>query len=202
MKKLLKNVNALLIIALMMCVSVSFADIKDVGDIPFQYGFETDSTVIGSIPVEGEDFNWIGAALWTDLAPDTFVTAEGDTIFKSEEDANTYNTMTIVDDEASEGTRSLFMTNNFEGIQFHGGMEMDIIPENMELGAEYKVTFWTKYEISEGNAWWGFSLYDGYEQDMWTGLSDGWEKKEYTLTWMDANFYIGFGMKGAGKVWI
>ena len=201
MKNLLRITGALLV--LVMCCTVSFADVKDIGDVPFQFGFETDSTNIDAIPTEGQDFNWIGKALWQDMAPDTFITAEGDTLFKGIElTGETLNTMEIVSDDAHEGTRSLFMTNNFEEIQFHGGMEMDIIPDNMELGADYKVTFWTKYEISEGDAWWGFSLYDGYEQDFWTGISDGWELKEYTLTWMDANFYIGFGMKGSGKVWI
>ncbi|MBN2279107.1 MAG: T9SS type A sorting domain-containing protein [Candidatus Marinimicrobia bacterium] len=203
MKNLLRIASLLLV--LVVCFTVSFADVKDVGDVPFQYGFETDSTDVNTIPVEGEDFNWIGNALWSDMAPDTFITSEGDTIFRADHpdgSATIYNNMSVVSDDAHEGTRSLFMANNFEEIWFHGGMEMDIIPENMELGAEYKVTFWTKYEITEGNAWWGFSLYDGYEQDEWTGLSDGWEKKEYIFNWMDASFYIGFGMKGSGKVWI
>ena len=198
MKKLLKSSRALTFLIILLSASVSFGGILEIGDVPFQSGFEVESPVVDSME-NGNTFAWL------DTAPDTIITDEGDSLVKNEDfDGSFIDSSGIVSGESFEGDKSLYLTNKVDTISMHGGSYFTFPDSALVVGSKYTLTFQTKYEIKEGEAFFTIGgYYDGNIEDTWTGLSDGWEEKSFTFRWMANDPIIGFGMDFArGNVWI
>ncbi len=184
----------ILTLVMMAITSISFGGLMEIGDVVMDYGFETDQPI--------DSLDWVSTAAWgiNDYAPDT-VFWQGDTLIKNVDfDASDIDSVAIVSDEYHTGAKSLFLTNVTDTIMTYSVAGFDL-PDTLEMGAEFKVTFWTKYEIEEGEADYRQGFYDGDIEQTWTGLSDGWEKVEIESQWM-GGLMISFGFKGRGKVWI
>jgi hypothetical protein len=198
MKKMLNSSKTLLILAMLLSVSLSFGALYDIGDVPFETGFEVEETVIDSLE---NAFSYY----WLDTAPDTLYSDEGDTLVKNEDfDGADIALAEIVSDQSFEGDKSLYLTNLIDSISMHGGAAFTFPDSELVVGAEYTLTFQTKYELTEGDAFFTIGGYDDTKiEGTWTGLSDGWEEMSYEFRWMETDPTLSFGMDFAkGNVWV
>ena len=195
---MLNSSKALIVMIVVISATLSFGALYDIGDVPFETGFEVEHAAVDSME-NGNTF------YWADTAPDTLITDEGDTLVKGQDfDGSLIDSAGIVTDQSFEGEKSLYLTNKIDSLSMHGGAYFTFPDSELVVGAEYTLTFQTKYSLTEGEAFYTIGgYYDGNIEGTWTGLSDGWEEKSYTFRWMGTNPVLGFGMDFAkGDVWI
>ncbi|HMA63122.1 MAG TPA: hypothetical protein VKP78_10780, partial [bacterium] len=175
MKKMLNSSKTLFLMAMLLSVTLSFGALFEVGDVPFATGFEVEETAVDSLE---NGFTYY----WQDTAPDTLMSDEGDTLVKGEDfDGSDLALAEIVSDQSFEGDKSLHLTNLIDSVSMHGGAAFTFPDSELVVGAEYTLTFQSKYSLTEGEAFFTIGgYYDGNIEGTWTGLSDGWEEVSYT----------------------